>query len=109
MPKEKPRRDESDRGARQQMNYGMLYSNITVPARGIAVSRHKIRNILRLLGCSRQELAFRVAKVAVFSGTFPAAPDHPGHEVLPGIGAVLTERSWTGLMARPRMALQATG
>ena len=83
MAKEKPRRDDPT-GARdkdrQEPMIEMLYSNAHGSATGIAVSRRKIRNILRLLGCSRQELAFRALKATVFEGDCPAAPILPVHE-----------------------------
>lgn len=43
---------------------------------------------------------FRGASAAVFLGYSPAPPIDPANEIQSGVGARLTERSYTGLMAR---------
>ncbi len=63
---------------------GSLYSGAKSPAIENTASRHVFRNILRLLGCSRQDVASKVLKAAVFSRTFPAQSYHQAHEVLHG-------------------------
>jgi hypothetical protein len=77
VPKEKPRRDDPTGARRKVMRAKMtvtLYCNGSRPATEITASRRKIRNILRLLGCSRQEIAFQALKAAVFTGIAPPAP-----------------------------------
>lgn len=61
-----------------------LYSRAKVPAIETTASRRNFRDILRLLGCSRQDVAFKALKAAVFSWALPACSDHPAHEVLHG-------------------------
>lgn len=85
-----------------------VYQIATSPSTEITASRRKTRNILRLLGCSRQEVASRRAKAAVSSGVSRRAY-HRVHDSRRGAGDDTTGRSWTGLMARPITELQSAG
>jgi hypothetical protein len=62
----------------------MLYNYIAGSATGTFASRRKIRNILRLPGCSRQELAFGVREAAVFHGTWVASSDQSSNTIPSG-------------------------
>jgi hypothetical protein len=90
------------------MKNGMFYRTNPFPTREIAVALREIRNILRLLGCSRQDVASEALKRRSFERVTRSS-DHPAHDSRRGADARLIGRSWTGLMARPIMALQATG
>lgn len=81
-----------------------LYGNALGSATGIVAVRRKIRNILRLIGCSRQGIAFQALKAAVFTGDCPAAPTIRRMNLPTDAGDRITGRSQTGLMARPSMA-----
>ena len=60
----------------------LLYYNIRRPAIAFVALRCKIRDILCLLGGSRQDVAFSALKAAVFPRACPASSDHPAHETL---------------------------
>ena len=63
---------------------GLLYRNAPGSATGTTALRRKIRNFLRLLGGSRQDIAFHALKAAVFTRACPASTDHPEHDARPG-------------------------
>lgn len=61
-----------------------LYGRKAIETTEITAPRHENRIILRLLGGSRQDVAFRMLKAAVFPRVSPACSDHPAHEILRG-------------------------
>lgn len=95
MAKEKPRRDETDRGAQHMKDIGMLYRNITSPSRENVAARRENREILRLLGCSRQDVAIGALKLRSFE-RMPRSTDHPAHDSRCGTGPRLTGQNSTG-------------
>jgi len=58
-----------------------FYTNPLTIATVFAVSRRISRNFLRLIGGSRQDIALRRVKAAVFTGVVPPAPTFPAHEL----------------------------
>jgi hypothetical protein len=85
---------------------GFFYVKPNGLATGTTASRHIIRNFLRLLGCSRQDVASLVLKAAVFTGVVPPAPTIPVHE-LPQVRGSLTNRA-VGTGRRRPNALDAS-
>jgi hypothetical protein len=70
----------------------MLYSNISILATGYCVSRREIRDFLRLLGGSRQEIALQAPETTVFPVVWPAVTDHSVDEITQVAGS-LTNRT----------------
>lgn len=83
-----------------------LYGNALSSAIGTVAARRKIRNFLRLLGGSRQDIAFQAMKAAVFTGVVPPAPTIPAHE-LPQVRGSLPNRA-VGTGRRRPNALDAS-
>lgn len=79
--KETARRGESDRAARQAKLSRPFYTKPVTLATVFAVSRRISRNFLRLLGGSRQDIAPKGVKAAVFTGVVPPTPTFPAHEL----------------------------
>lgn len=65
------------------------YLMLPMTAIDFTASWRKNRNFLRLLGCSRQDVAVQARKRRSFSGIVPPAPINPVHELPRGADARL--------------------
>lgn len=79
-------------GRETNEKHEMLYSNRSALTRENFVSRREIRIFLRLLGGSRQELAFQALETTVFPVVWPAVTDHSVDEITQVAGS-LTNRT----------------
>jgi hypothetical protein len=73
-----------------------LYRKAESFTRGNFASRRENRDILRLLGGSRQGVAVQARKRRSFLGLVPPAPIHPAHEIPHDAGDVHTGQNSTG-------------
>lgn len=78
-----------------------MYAEFCNKSMEFAALTHEIRNILRLLGGSRQDFAFRCAVAAVLPGRCPAAPTIPAHELPLAAGGGIAGIKKSRVQVRP--------